>query len=100
MIRSFSLITIVALAVVAFSAPASACPSCQVAVQQPDGLGANGAGRGNPARAYYFSIVAMLGLLSLVGGGLIRLMVKVSREVPAPPPATTAGDTIDTPPRR
>ena len=90
----------VALAVVAFSVPASACPSCQVAVQQPDGLGGDGAGRGNPARAYYFSIVAMLGLLSLVGGGLIRLMVKVSRDVPAPPPAATAADRVGTPPRK
>ncbi len=100
MSRAYSLTGIVVLAMVACSTPAGACPSCQVAVQQPDGLGADGAGRGNAARAYYWSILTMLGVLSLVGGGLIRLMIRVNRDVAAGLPASTEADVAGTPPHR
>ncbi len=80
------------LAIALCPAPAAACPSCKVAVQQ-DGTGADGALSANSARGYYWSILAMLTMLSLVAAGLVRLMIRASREVPSTPAACgqTAG---------
>lgn len=95
----YILVCVAALWVVARPAPADACPNCKAALQQAgDGDGAGGSG-GNPARGYYLSILAMLGTLSLVAGGLVRLMVQAARQTPPVPAAPGEAETIGGHPR-
>ncbi len=57
------------------AAPLAACPNCKDATE------------GSPsASGYFFSILAMLGTMGLLLGGVIRLIVKAGRGVADLPP--------------
>lgn len=68
-----ALLALAALLIVAVP-PALGCPNCKEAVLDEDSA------MGKTAMAYNWSILAMLGILGLVGFGVIRLLVIASRE--------------------
>jgi hypothetical protein len=88
--RTLAITLLTTATLLAGAGRAQACPNCKTALSQQtlqnlDVESASGAptsppsSSGDPGRAFSWSVIAMLGILSLAAGGLIRTMIQAAR---------------------